>query len=48
MHSNLLFPTMEKFFIKETQMFYEFISKFHLWSEVSTFVFGLAVFFVRR
>lgn len=29
-------------------MFYEFISKFHLWSAVSALVFGLVVFLVRK
>ena len=29
-------------------MFYEFISRFHLWSAVSALVFGLFVFFVRK
>jgi uncharacterized membrane protein len=39
---------MDKFFIKETKMFYEFISRFHLWSAIFALVFGLAVFFVRK
>ena len=29
-------------------MFYEFISRFHLWSAIFALVFGLAVFFVRK
>ncbi len=29
-------------------MFYEFISRFHLWSAIFALVFGLSVFFVRK